>query len=264
MRVASTNCRDVVNSASEAGRKFHLWKILYPSGNVQRMTSGLDNFGALSITADGKQLLAVQTTENSNLWTADARDIAAQKQVTSGNSNNVGQTSLGWIGNETIVYSNTGKVLPDVRTLNEPYAVTGLEALNTTDNSLRRLASNPNFHSDFAAPSADGKYIYFNANRDRRINVWRMDATGENLTQITDSTDGLQLFPAISPDGNFLYYLFRNRERAVIKRLNLAENKEETFFESERVRRVRRAFAGRKTSGVFESERGRRRRGRRK
>lgn len=225
----------LIASASEAGRKFQLWKILYPNGNVQRITSGLDNFGSLSISSDGKKLLAVQTTENSNLWTADAKDLNAQKQITSGNANNYGQTSLGWIGNEKIIYSNNFEVMSDVRASNQTYATTALEALNTTDNSLQRLSSNNSFHTDFGVASADGKYIYFNTNRDRRVNIWRMDASGENLTQITNSAEGLQLFPQPAPDGNFLYYLFRNRERAIVKRLNLAENKDETFFESETV-----------------------------
>ncbi len=111
-----------------------------------------------------------------------------------------------------------------------PFA--NLWSLKANDNARQALTANKGFHSDFASISADGKHVYFNANRNRQINIWRMDASGENLRQSTDATDGLQLFPAISPDGNFLYYLFRNRERAVVKRLNLIENKEETFFEN--------------------------------
>jgi Tol biopolymer transport system component/DNA-binding winged helix-turn-helix (wHTH) protein len=215
----------LIVSASEAGRKFHLWKILYPGGNVQRVTSGLDNFGSLSISADGKKLLAVETKENSNLWTADGSDLGSQKQITSGNSNNFGQSFLSWAASAKLIYAAA----------EETNIFSNLWSLNTADNARRPLTANTGFHSDFAAVSADGKFIYFNANRNRLVNIWRMDTSGENLTQITAGTDGLQLYPAISPDGNFLYYLFRNRERAVVKRLNLAENKEETFFESSAV-----------------------------
>ena len=225
----------LIVSATETGRKFQLWKILYPSGYVQRITSSLDNFGSLSISKDGKNLLAAQTTENSNLWTADGIDLTAQKQLTTGNSNNDGQTSLNWLTNEKVIYSSTDEILSDVRAMNKPYSVSNLKTQKTTDDFYERLTTNLNFHSDFGVASADGKHVYFNSNRDRRINIWRIDATGENLTQITDGTDGLQLFPAVSPDGNYLYYLFRNREQAVIKRLNLTENKEETFFQSERI-----------------------------
>lgn len=215
----------LIAAASEIGRKFHLWKIFYPSGNAQRITNGLNNFGSISISADGKKLLSVQTSENSNIWISGEKDLSNQTQITKGNSNNVGQTSLNWLNNEKLVYATT----------EETNAFSNLLILNTADNSRQPLTANTNFHSDFASVSGNGKYVYFNANRNRLINIWRMETNGENLTQITNATDGMQLFPNVSPDGKFLYFLFRNRETAVVKRLNLVENKEEIFFESKTV-----------------------------
>lgn len=211
----------LIASARNYGRKLHLWKIYYPNGNIQRVTNGLSSFTNVSISSDGKKLLAIQTEENSNLWIANVENLTEQKQITTGNSNNIGQTSIDWIDGGKIVYAATDDRNP----------VANLWIDDTISNLRQPLTANADFHSDFAAASKDGKFIYFNSNRGRLINIWRIDSNGENLTQITDGRDGLRLFPAVSPDGKFLYYIFRNRQTSNIIRLNLAENKEEFLFQ---------------------------------
>src|SRR6185436_6268554 len=52
---------------------------------------------------------------------------------------------------------------------------------------------------------ADGK-IYFASERDSIYNIWRIDADGKNLSQVTfHKTFGVQ-FPSISPDGRTIIY----------------------------------------------------------
>ncbi len=217
--------KTLIVSASEQGRKFHLWKIFYPDEYVQRITNGLNSFDSISISADGKNIVTNQTAESANLWTADESDLNNQKQITSGNSNNFGQTSLDWANNEKIVYASIEE--------KNPFA--NLWILDAATGSRQPLTANTEFHSDFASVSADGNFVYFNSNRNRVVNVWRIETSGEKLMQITDETDGLQLFPQYAPDGKYIYYIFRNRASAVIKRRNLAENKEEVFLENKEI-----------------------------
>ncbi|MBS1794537.1 MAG: PD40 domain-containing protein [Acidobacteria bacterium] len=209
----------LVVSASDLGRRFQLWKLSYPGGDAQRITNGLNSFETVSVSNDGRKIVALQTSESSNLWVSDASDVNNQKPLTTGNSNNVGQTSLNWAGGDRLVYAAS----------DEKNAFANLWTLNLADNSRRPLTSNTDFHSDFACVSADGKTIFFNANRSRAINVWRMDATGENLTPVTNVSGGLPLYPVVSPDNRFLYYLFRTPDASVIKRLDLAGSREEDF-----------------------------------
>lgn len=216
----------IVSASEPQDRKFHLWKIFYPSGYIQRVTNGLNSFDSISISADGKKILTNQTAENSNLWTADQTDLNDQKQITSGNSNNFGQTSLAWANNEKLVYA----------AVEEKNSFANVWTLDLTSGARQPLTANTQFHSDFASVSADGKFVYFNSNRNRLVNVWRIDASGENLTQITDAREGgLQLFPQPAPDAGFIYYIFRNRDAAVIKRWNLAEKREEIFLENKEI-----------------------------
>lgn len=205
--------------AKELGRESQVWKLFYPSGEVQRISNGLNSFEKVSVSADGKKILAMQSVRNSNIYVADSKNIAEQQPLTASNSGNFGETSLDWIGNEKVIYASSDEKNPSAN----------LSTINNIDKTRQILTSNTDFQSDYAKTSADGK-IFFLANRGRLINIWRMDNTGENLKQITDGRDGLRLYPAPSPDGNFVYYLHRTRESSSIKRFNLAEQKEEMFF----------------------------------
>ncbi|MCB1024716.1 MAG: PD40 domain-containing protein, partial [Acidobacteria bacterium] len=211
----------VVAASEVGGNKFQLWKVTYPDGYAQRISSGLSSFGRVSVSAQSSKIAALQTVVNSNIWTARGEDLASWKQITEGNSRNVGQTSIDWVNNDKIVYTSAEEKAP----------FSNLWLIDPDDNTRLPLTSNSDFHSDYAKPTQDGKYIYFNSNRNRLINIWRIDSTGENLTQIVSKKDGLRLFPTPSPDGKYLYYLFRDRTSAAIRRLKIADGKEETFFD---------------------------------
>ncbi|MBX7170399.1 MAG: winged helix-turn-helix domain-containing protein [Pyrinomonadaceae bacterium] len=210
--------------AKELGRESQVWKMFYPGGEVQRISNGLNSFEKVSVAADGKKILAMQSVRNSNIFVADSKNIAEQQPLTASNSGNFGEVSLDWIGNGKIIYASSDEKNPSAN----------LSTINISDKTRQILTSNTDFQSDYAKTSADGT-IYFLANRGRLINIWRMDNTGENIKQITDGRDGLRLFPAPAPDGKFVYYLHRTRENSSIKRFNLTEQKEEMFFSREDV-----------------------------
>jgi Tol biopolymer transport system component len=212
----------LVASATDGGKFYHLWKIFYPDGDVQRITNGLNTYGKISVSADGKKILASQTAESSNIFVASQDNLNQQKQITFGNTNNVGQSALDWVNENRLVYIAYSEENP----------LANLWTVNTTDNSRQSLTANTDFHSDSPTVSADGKFVYFMTNQSSLFNVCRIDAdNGGNLTQITDGKDGFRMFPQISSDNKFLYYIFRNRQGAAIKRLDLAKNKEEILLE---------------------------------
>lgn len=210
--------------AKELGKESQVWKLFYPGGEVQRISNGLNSFEKVSVSADGKKVLAMQSVRNSNIYVADTKNIAEQQPLTASNSGNFGEVTLDWINNEKVIYASSDEKNPSAN----------LSTISISDKTRQILTSNTDFQSDYAKTSADGT-IYFLANRGRLINIWRMDNTGENLKQITDGRDGLRLFPAPAPDGKFVYYLHRTRESSSIKRFNLAEQKEEMFFSREDV-----------------------------
>jgi Tol biopolymer transport system component len=211
-------------SATENGRIYHLWKVFYPSGDIQPLTTGLSSFEKPFVSRDGKKILAMQTTNNSNLFTANDANLNEQKQLTNGNTNKFGQTSLSWTSDKEILFS----------TQSENDTVENFWLIDADGNGKRQITSGKD-----ASPStviSDGKSIFYSVIRGRFSNIEKIDVGGGNLSQVTDGNDGQRRSPQLSPDGNWLYYTFRNQKEAKILRLNLLDQKEEVWLDDEKVR----------------------------
>jgi DNA-binding winged helix-turn-helix (wHTH) protein/Tol biopolymer transport system component len=215
--------RSFVVSASEDSKTFHLWKVFYPDGDTQPITNGLSSYQNVVASADGKKLLALQTNENANIFIADTAKLTEQKQITSGNSNNFGQSSLVWFDDRNVVFSAK----------TETDTVENLWSIDAEGQSKRQITSETNLPA--VTPNSDGKFVYYGILRKGIANISRINSNGENQTEITVGTDGGRRSPQISPDGNWLYYIFRNKDGGKIMRRNLSTQIEEVFFESEKV-----------------------------
>ncbi|WMJ73923.1 hypothetical protein RCC89_12225 [Cytophagaceae bacterium ABcell3] len=104
---------------------------------------------------------------------------------------------------------------------------------------LAKLTNSGDFLSNTPDYSLDGKYIYFSSDRSGIAEVWRIDANGDNLKQIT-SDDYNNWFPHPSPDGNNLLFLSYNNdvykhpsnEEIQVRLMSLSDKKAETLFET--------------------------------
>lgn len=206
-------------SASDDGRNFHLWKIFYPAGDTQKLTVGLNSYKKPFISADGKKILSLQSNESSNLFIANAENLGEQKQITEGNSNRYGQSSLIWIDEEKLLFSSQ----------TETEKVENLWLISTNGQGKKQITNETEFPA--AAPFYDGKSIYYNA----YLKIMKTSPNGEAATEFIGGRDGARRSPHVSPDGNWIYYLFRNRTSLKITRWNIAEQKEEVFLENENV-----------------------------
>ncbi|HRH44120.1 MAG TPA: winged helix-turn-helix domain-containing protein, partial [Pyrinomonadaceae bacterium] len=205
-------------SASDGNRFLHLWKVFYPNLDMQPMTNGLLSYSRISISANGKKILALQTNENSNLFVANAENLNEQKQLTFGNQNNVGQTALNWIDNQKIVYS----------TQTEDNPAENLSIIDTIDSSKAQLSTETEISYRF--PTSDSRFIYFHATKNGFSNIFQMTTDGKNLKQLTNESDGQRQSPRVTNDGRYVYYTFRGRDASNIRRYDLQNQKEEIFF----------------------------------
>jgi DNA-binding winged helix-turn-helix (wHTH) protein/Tol biopolymer transport system component len=213
-----------VLSATENGRTYHLWKVYYSNGDIQPLTTGLNSFEKPVLSADGKKMLALQTTNNSNLYTATDVKLTEQKQLTTGNTNKFGQTSLTWTNDQEILFSSQL----------ENDSGENIWLIDSNGNGKRQITSEKE-----ASPStaiSDGKSIFYTVIRNQFANVERIDVGGGNLSKITNGNEGQRRSPQISPDGSSLYYILRDAKGSKIMRLNLLNQKEEIWLEDEKVR----------------------------
>ncbi|MFN0123815.1 MAG: TolB family protein [Blastocatellia bacterium] len=68
--------------------------------------------------------------------------------------------------------------------------------------------------------SADGRSIYYVSYTAGNPHIWRMDADGANARQVT--TGSGESSPSLTPDGQWLVYQARNKERLVVWKMPVA------------------------------------------
>jgi serine/threonine protein kinase len=170
-----------------------IWQASYPRGNVRRITNDLNSYSAysLSLTADASGIVAVQGDPVSNLWVAPDGDASGALTVTARKNVQEGHYALAWTPDGKLLYDTDANGKSSIWTVN----VDGSDPKPLTDGA-----------ADDYAPQAspDGGTIIFGSRRTNLYEVWRMDADGGNLKQLTQET-GVPTF-SVSPDGRWVIY----------------------------------------------------------
>jgi serine/threonine protein kinase len=177
--------------------------ISYPQGVYRPVTNDTNSYPSMSLSADGKTIATVQSQFVGTLQTATYDATGAGKPVTISS-----RPPTSWFG-----WTPDGKLLVEQEN--------GILQMNA-DGSNRA----PLLHDDipsFGPISCDhGRYVVFSsASRGggNSSNIWRMDATGGNLKQLTTGTDDA---PAMcSPDGRWLVYASYDSGKFVAKRVSV-------------------------------------------
>jgi len=177
--------------------------ISYPQGVYRPITNDTNSYPSISLSADGKTIATVQSQYVGTLQTASYDGAVAGKPTTI--SSRPPTSWFGWT--------------PDDKLLVEQES--GIFQMNA-DGSNRA----PLLHDDipsFIPISCDhGRYVIFaSASRGNgnSFNIWRTDATGGNLKQLTTGSDDA---PAMcSPDGKWLVYASYDAGKFVAKRISV-------------------------------------------
>jgi eukaryotic-like serine/threonine-protein kinase len=174
------------------GAQGQLWKISYPSGEAQRLTNDLTDYSLvwLDLTADGSNVVTVETTVSSDLWNAPGGDSAHATQITSGGPAIVGVSTL---GSDRILVANRNR---ELFTANY-------------DGSARTQVASSDRNMLFAWGCGDGKHIVYSVPRGNASDIWRMDADGSSQLQLTH--DKSALLPVCSPDGSTVTFDYEDQ-----------------------------------------------------
>jgi eukaryotic-like serine/threonine-protein kinase len=188
----------VVPATVEAGDASQVWLLSYPGNEARKITSDLNSYGfRLSLTADSRTLVAVQSESAFNLWIAPGGDGRGAKQITSGSGRADGHYGLDWTPGGKIVYQSLagGSV--------------NIWMIGTDGTGNKQLPTGAPPNTD-PAVSPDGRYLIWAPRRADKRNIWRMNLDGSNQKQLTNgSNDAL---PQVSPDGKWVIYTGYNSE----------------------------------------------------
>ncbi len=201
--------------ARENQKFFQIWRLSYPEGRLTKITNDLNIYRNLSMSSDGKRLVAGNQNIFSHVWTAPGEQLEAPTQKTFGSLNRDGTIGMTWLPDGSVVYS--ARDFGNVDIWRE-----GPDEFEKVQ--LTREAGDVNSYPVFD-PTHD--LIYFSSNRTGSTQVWRMRTNGDEQTQITFGETETNEFPQISPDGKTLYFIRKSKTGPEIWKRSLADNKEQ-------------------------------------
>ena len=183
-----TDGSGLVLSAVKEGSTTQLWQLSYPGGEIRRITTDLNNYHSLSLTADSRTLVTTQSQQVLNLWVVPTGEQERARQITTG-SGREGWSGVAWSPDGRIVYSSFASGNPEIW------------IMDADGSNKKQLTVGLGSNNFGLSVSPDGRYILFVSSR--AGSIWRVDIDGSNPKQLTD---GFGLNPLCSPDSQWVYY----------------------------------------------------------
>ncbi len=214
-----------------------VWLLSYPNGTMRAITNDLDQHRAIGLNDEADKFVTVVASGLVNVWVAPEGDAKQAVQVPVGNLGfyGAGGNSAGWTPDGRIVFPSNESGRIDLWIMDPD----GGNRKQLTANSGRNVG---------AVVSPDGQYIIFTSTRSGTQAIWRMNLDGSNPKPLTHgvsdghpsiSPDGkwvvytslgatkptawrvsieggeareltpkVSINPLVSPDGQFVAYLY--------------------------------------------------------
>ncbi|MFN0111158.1 MAG: protein kinase domain-containing protein [Blastocatellia bacterium] len=190
-----------------------VWFVSYPDGQAIPITNDLNDYRGVTISAAKTTIVAVQISQTSNLWIADANGKNA-RQITSGSASYDGVQGLAWTPDGKIIYSSNASRKPDLWKIN-------------ADGAQAKRLTTDNGYNTFPVVSPDGRYIAYVSDRSASggvsgkgaVSIWRIDVNKKDEDQPKQLTFGqLDLDPRFTPTGDaIIFSSIRSGKRALWK-----------------------------------------------
>ncbi len=178
---------------SETSADQQVWFVPYPQGDARRITNDLIDYRDLSVTADARTIVTVQSEKKANLWYAPANDLDHPTELTTTSYD--GLNGMSWTPDGRLVYTSQ---------------IAGEQNLWITDlhgGMPKQLTEHAGFNEQ-PVVSPDGRYIVFLSNRNGQEHLWRIDIDGKHPMQLTQGIGDRQ--PTFTADSQSVIYRSRN------------------------------------------------------
>jgi serine/threonine protein kinase/Tol biopolymer transport system component len=181
----------VVNTQEQTGGPVQIGYISYPSGKFRRITTDLNTYEFISLTADHSVLATVQAQFSLEAWVAPVAEPDSAKPISS-DSHTIW---YGWSPDGRMVFLKYGG------------SDTNIWVMDSDGSNARQLTADTGSTKFYPRVSPDGRYIIFLSDRTGSIHIWRVDIDGANPKQLTNGPlEYWGLRPDFSPDGKWIVY----------------------------------------------------------
>jgi Tol biopolymer transport system component len=167
-----------------------LWEVAVPDGSMRRITKDIAGYHRVSLTADGRALVALRSDWRGTLWVGPSAQPDRVDRIASV-PNRVWSGRVRWTPDGRILYTANVSGNHDIW------------AVRPDGSDLRQLTTSPGLDTD-ATAAPDNRYIVFLSDRDGRRRVWRMEPDGGRQTPLTDGPFDTE--PVVAADSRSVYY----------------------------------------------------------
>jgi Tol biopolymer transport system component len=178
----------LLSARESAGGPYSLWHVTYPGGKARKLTSGIDEFVSVSISADSTRVATVQDRLVSSLWIGPANDPVRGRQVAY-DASRFSHAALAANGTIFLEKQEVGH-----------RAIWFVGPGATTPKQLTRGGDSYNPSVCEAGPS-----VVYTCERDGRKGVCRMNQDGSYYKELVSNTIS-DPSPRCSPVGRFVVY----------------------------------------------------------
>ena len=181
----------LLTASERDGQPFQIWEVS-PNGSSRRITTDLNSYSGLSLTADSSTLVTTLNEKPMNIWTQPTHAGAEAKQITFGTATKDGWSGIGWTTDNRIVYSSNASGNHDIW------------IMNADGRNQKQLTVNRGSDRFGLSVSPDNRYVAFVSDGEGQRHIWRVSVTDGSLKQLTSGKG--ESDPLFWPDGQWMSY----------------------------------------------------------
>jgi len=182
-----------------SGRNNQVWQLSYPAGKAHKIINDLNDYRCLSISADSKKLVTIQSEVRSDIWVVPLDPAGQPTQITNNPTGQNGYDGLDWSPDGKIVYTSVENGQQNLWIMNAEARMR-----RDAESPPKQLTNDLGINDHYPSVSGDGRYVVYASSKSGRVHLWRIDINGANPKELTDGN--LDLKPNCSPDGQWIVY----------------------------------------------------------
>jgi Tol biopolymer transport system component len=180
----------LVAAEEKTGVPPQLWIVSYPGGRARRVSNDLGNYYSVSVSADGRTIVASQRNSLSDIWVGPANSPDNAKQVTSGRLD--GSHGVAWTPDNRIVYAANHSEAWE------------LFIADADGGNQRQLTFDGRFH-EWPTVCDHGRAVVFATDIEGAYHLWKLDLQSGVSSKLTNGSGEGE--PACDAAGDWVWYL---------------------------------------------------------
>lgn len=183
----------LMNAVDGSSNRRQLFHVPSDGSSVTRLTNDLNNYIGVSVDREGQNIVAVQRTEQSRVWTGNAADLRSMTMLTREP-----------LGHQVVDWTPDGRIVFDALE-NDRLSIWIADADGRNAQQLTPQ------DSDNSGPqvSGDGRYVVFTSKRSGHNEVWRMNIDGSEPVHLA-KVAGIAQTPQFAADGQTVVFRWYN------------------------------------------------------